>query len=80
VFEIEWDKMDGIKGSSRKGTRAFDKVAVVWKVVEVQGGIAEPFPGQAAGKEAADWKQNKNEAQESSDEEEKGLKPHVTRE
>lgn len=31
VFEIEWDAMDGIKGSSRKGTRAFDKMAVVWK-------------------------------------------------
>ncbi|KAK5135637.1 hypothetical protein LTR08_004938 [Meristemomyces frigidus] len=34
VFEIEWEAMDGIKGSSRKGTRAFDKIAVVWKAVE----------------------------------------------
>lgn len=33
VFEIEWDKMDGIKGSSRKGTRAFDRLAVVWKAI-----------------------------------------------
>ena len=33
VFEIEWDAMDGIKGSLRKGTRAFDKMAVVWKAV-----------------------------------------------
>lgn len=32
LFEIDWDKMDGIKGSSRKGTRAFDRLAVVWKV------------------------------------------------
>lgn len=31
TFEIEWDKMDGIKGSLRKGTRAFDRLAVVWK-------------------------------------------------
>ncbi|KAK8118435.1 uncharacterized protein PG998_003061 [Apiospora kogelbergensis] len=28
VFEIDWDKMDGIKGSSRKGTRAADRIAV----------------------------------------------------
>lgn len=33
VFEIEWDAMDGIKGSLRKGTRGFDKMAVVWKTV-----------------------------------------------
>lgn len=31
VFEIDWEKMDGIKGSSRKGTRAFDRMAVVWR-------------------------------------------------
>ncbi|KAI9841535.1 MAG: hypothetical protein M1837_000636 [Sclerophora amabilis] len=31
IFEIEWDKMDGVKGSARKGTRAFDRFAVVWK-------------------------------------------------
>ena len=31
VFEIEWDKMDGIKGSLRKGTRALDRLAVVWR-------------------------------------------------
>ncbi|KAF2817379.1 uncharacterized protein BDZ99DRAFT_505118 [Mytilinidion resinicola] len=33
VFEMHWDKMDGIKGSSRKGTRAFDRCAVVWKAL-----------------------------------------------
>ncbi|KAK5109595.1 hypothetical protein LTR62_006832 [Meristemomyces frigidus] len=43
VFEIEWDAMDGIKGSSRKGTRAFDRIAVVWRAVEE--GIAVPEPG-----------------------------------
>lgn len=32
VFEIEWDKLDGIKGSSRKGTRALDRLSVVWRV------------------------------------------------
>ena len=39
VFEIDWDKMDGIKGSSRKGARAFDRLAVIWKVYD-------PEPGQ----------------------------------
>lgn len=34
VFSIDFDAMDGIKGSSRKGTRAFDRVAVVWKAVQ----------------------------------------------
>lgn len=33
VFEIMWEAMDGIKGSARKGTRAFDRLAVIWKVV-----------------------------------------------
>ncbi|KAH7031389.1 uncharacterized protein B0I36DRAFT_268328 [Microdochium trichocladiopsis] len=33
VFEIEWDKMDGIKGSWQKGARAADKIAVVWRSV-----------------------------------------------
>ncbi|KLU82312.1 phosphoinositide 3-phosphate phosphatase [Magnaporthiopsis poae ATCC 64411] len=34
VFQIEWDKMDGIKGSSQKGTRGLDRLAVVWRTVE----------------------------------------------
>lgn len=38
VFEIEWDKMDGIKGSSRKGTRALDRLAVVWKACDPEPG------------------------------------------
>ncbi|QIX01139.1 hypothetical protein AMS68_006656 [Peltaster fructicola] len=32
VFEIEWEALDGIKGSAKKGTKAFDKLAVVWRV------------------------------------------------
>lgn len=31
VFETEWDALDGIKGSTRKGTRALDRVKVVWR-------------------------------------------------
>ncbi|PLB47880.1 phosphatases II [Aspergillus steynii IBT 23096] len=31
VFELEWDAMDGIKGTSKKGTRALDRLKVVWR-------------------------------------------------
>ena len=34
VFEIDWDKMDGIKGFSQKGIRALDHMAIVWKAYE----------------------------------------------
>lgn len=37
VFEINWEKMDGIKGSSRKGTRACDRIAVVWRAAKAEG-------------------------------------------
>lgn len=37
VFETSWENMDGIKGSSRKGARALEKVAVVWNVVDDDG-------------------------------------------
>lgn len=63
VFEIEWDAMDGIKGSLRKGTRAFDKMAVVWKSVpdtlerKSSKVIPEPGPGQEVKQtQPADWK------------------------
>lgn len=61
VFEIEWDAMDGIKGSSRKGTRAFDKMAVVWKSVvdERKASIVINEPSEAEGikqMSAADWR------------------------
>lgn len=31
VFEIEWDALDGIKGSKQRGTRACDSLSVVWR-------------------------------------------------
>lgn len=62
VFEITWDAMDGIKGSSRKGTQAFEKVAVVWKALPAEGGqpgvvITEPKEGEEVKQSSpADWK------------------------
>ena len=59
VFEIGWDAMDGIKGSARKGTRALDSLAVVWRAVREAKDIiiTEPSVGQPVpGNPAADWK------------------------
>ncbi|OHE97319.1 dual specificity phosphatase [Colletotrichum orchidophilum] len=77
VFEIIWDAMDGIKGSSRKGSRAFDKIAVVWRVADSQraedGGdevvaptdgeiIKEPSSGSPVPQmKPADWKGDNKE-------------------
>jgi protein-tyrosine phosphatase len=67
VFEIDWDKMDGIKGSSRKGARAFDRMAVVWSTYKSDQGLEgkedvihqpgedSPVPQM----QAADWKGGK---------------------
>lgn len=67
VFEIEWDAMDGIKGSARKGMRCLDRLAVLWRTTtdEVDGQtgaplqhvISEPEPGEPVpDMPAADWK------------------------
>lgn len=42
VFEENWEKLDGIKGSTKKGTRALDRLKVVWRY---------PSPAQLANKE-----------------------------
>ncbi|KAK6343468.1 Telomerase protein component 1 [Orbilia blumenaviensis] len=48
VFTQEWDKMDGLKGTLKKGIRIFDKVQIVWKVVnDIESHtIGEPGPGE----------------------------------
>ncbi|KAF4460643.1 hypothetical protein FALBO_12572 [Fusarium albosuccineum] len=60
VFSIEWDAMDGIKGSSRKGSRAMDRIAVVWRVAgtdAVPEEVLEPEEGQPVPQaRPADWK------------------------
>lgn len=45
VFEIDWEKMDGLKGSSRKGTKAADRISVVWRVVGGGSGQEASAPG-----------------------------------
>ena len=62
VFEIDWDAMDGIKGSVKKGIRALDKLKVVWRYVKEDGAalgkvVTEPAKGEPVPEpEAADWK------------------------
>lgn len=63
VFEIEWEAIDGIRGSPRKGMRALDRLAVLWRAVDDTAGeshmriIAEPQTGEPVPEaRAADWK------------------------
>ncbi|KAJ2986826.1 hypothetical protein NUW58_g4846 [Xylaria curta] len=62
VFEIDWDKLDGIKGSSQKGTRAADRIAIVWKSIVPEDGREETVTAQPSVNalvpqmQAADWK------------------------
>ena len=60
VFEIEWDEMDGIKGSARKGTRALEKLKAVWKYTDqpgVERVINQPKQGEPIHEsKPADWK------------------------
>lgn len=61
VFEITWEAMDGIKGSVHKGTRALDRLAVVWRAVpdSTEGltkVITEPAMGELVPDSiSADW-------------------------
>ncbi|KAI1736492.1 phosphatases II [Xylaria scruposa] len=62
VFHIDWEKLDGIKGSSQKGTRAADRIAVVWKSIKPEGSEQETAVGEPSvdapvpQMQAADWK------------------------
>ncbi|KKK22050.1 hypothetical protein AOCH_003464 [Aspergillus ochraceoroseus] len=69
VFEIEWDALDGIKGTTKKGIRALDRLNVVWRYASpsTPGGanagaaeasiITEPKPGEPIPEShPADWR------------------------
>ena len=42
VYTIPWHALDGLKGTRRKGTRALDKLAIVWRSL----GPEERMPGR----------------------------------
>lgn len=62
MFQIDWAAMDGIKGSARKGTQAFERIAVVWRALTAEEGrpgviITEPQEGEEVPQSSpADWK------------------------
>lgn len=61
VFTIEWDAMDGIRGTSKKGSRCLDKMSVVWRFADLPVDDATTTAAAATGEEAphkiqaADW-------------------------
>ncbi len=42
VFSIPWESLDGVRGFTVKGTRALDRLSVIWRVV-----APDPCSGQA---------------------------------
>ncbi|KAI9890935.1 MAG: Telomerase protein component 1 [Vezdaea aestivalis] len=65
IFAIEWDKMDGIKGSIRKGTRALDRLALVWKVHQSPDAKPVSIPQPKEGEEVKQLKASEWTGQES---------------
>ncbi|KAJ5646014.1 Phosphatase tensin type [Penicillium lividum] len=69
VFETEWEAMDGIKGSVRKGIRALERLKVVWRYPDsverdsTSGRpISEPKPGEPiCESHPADWRQSQGQ-------------------
>jgi protein-tyrosine phosphatase len=69
VFEIEWEAMDGIKGSARKGTKAIDRLKVLWRYASTDKAsmqslekvITQPARGEPVPEpEPADWRGDKD--------------------
>ncbi|RMD44800.1 hypothetical protein DV735_g380, partial [Chaetothyriales sp. CBS 134920] len=72
VFEIDWDAMDGIKGSRQKGIQALDRLKVVWRyAAEAAAGhvVEEPRQGGSSPPEGprADESKIKNTEAQSED-------------
>ncbi|KAI2629410.1 phosphatases II [Xylaria nigripes] len=67
IFEIDWDELDGIKGSNQKGVRAADRIAVVWRSIVPEDGSDKAMAGLPSlgtpvpQMRPADWKGNNDE-------------------
>ena len=69
IFEIEWDAMDGLKGSSRKGTKALDRITVVWRAVEKKEVVTEPKEGEEVKQsQPTDWQGAEEDTTDDEDE------------
>jgi protein-tyrosine phosphatase len=57
IYTVEWDAMDGLKGSTQRGVRSVEKIAVVWKIVDENE--AAQVDHEAKQKEAEEPKESK---------------------
>lgn len=86
VFGIDWDAMDGLKGSRKKGVKAFDKMEVVWRIptdkeanspediAKKTEEIKEPGPGDMVSiPKAADWRGENTESLDPDDTRQLGM-------
>lgn len=76
VFEIDWEAMDGIKGSARKGIRALDKLKVVWRYSDMgrAQSVDEPKLGEPVKEgKAMNWRGNGNPEKEIESKDSEGL-------
>ncbi|OAX84831.1 hypothetical protein ACJ72_00791 [Emergomyces africanus] len=87
VFEVDWESLDGIRGTSNRGVKALDRLKVVWRYAEMEkepepgaetslaGGkvIPEPEPGEPVPEShAADWRGQEQQVQGGIDPNESG--------
>ncbi|TQS37019.1 hypothetical protein Golomagni_02523 [Golovinomyces magnicellulatus] len=78
IFNISWDKMDGIKGSSKKGAKALDRLAVVWRAhrPDPQNNLTEKeASSQQNVLEKVETNTHVNKNIETNDERDLGLRP-----
>lgn len=59
VFEAEWEAMDGVKGTTKKGTRAFERFKVVWRYAASATAAAEDAKKEARPKQGRQISQPK---------------------
>ncbi|PGG99643.1 protein-tyrosine phosphatase [Blastomyces parvus] len=72
VFEVDWEALDGIRGTSNRGVKALDRLKVVWRYAEAEPGVSvtgrkvipEPAPGEPVPEShAADWRGQEQQEQ-----------------
>ena len=90
IFEADWDTLDGIKGTTKKGVRALDRLKVVWRYPppselgahqKAKETVTEPKPGETIPEsQPADWRgrDDPNEDSERSlrEQEKENITPH----
>jgi hypothetical protein len=73
VYEVAWDGMDGLKGSSQRGLRAVERVAVVWEIVS---GEEESGPSREGEEEGNGEEEDKEKVAIEDDRSEEGVQSY----